>query len=149
MGVFEDGVAVCPEGMLDAGQEDSGRDSAERDSGGGSDQGERSVLYVCPTADQYATIRAAIQAASDGDTIELCCGIPFTGEGNRNIESEGKSLTIRSSCAIADSCVLDCEGRLAPPNSARRAFLFERGDNVLITGLTVYDGKAYAPPDSG
>ena len=42
-----------------------------------------------------ATIAEAIDAATDGDVIELADGV-FTGAGNRNLDFQGKAITLRS-----------------------------------------------------
>ncbi len=44
---------------------------------------------------QPGTIQGAIDLASDGDTIIIGDGI-YTGTGNRDIDFDGKSVTIRS-----------------------------------------------------
>jgi pectin methylesterase-like acyl-CoA thioesterase len=42
----------------------------------------------------FPTIQAAIDAAVDGGIIELTDGT-FTGDGNRDIDYAGKSITVR------------------------------------------------------
>lgn len=54
------------------------------------------VLHVCPdgTGD-YPDLHAAVQAATDGDEIELCDGV-FEGLVNLELDLGPKSLTFRS-----------------------------------------------------
>ncbi len=54
------------------------------------------TLHVCPDgAGDYSDLRTAVEAAADGDVIELCDGT-FSGPGNLEIDLGTKSLTIRS-----------------------------------------------------
>lgn len=86
---------------------------------------------------QYPTIRAAIEAAMDGDTVVLANGV-YTGPDNRLINLTGLDVTIRSVNGAA-TCVIDCE-------SAGNAFFTEYVDNesesVFINGLTLRNGAA-------
>ena len=58
----------------------------------------------------YPTIQAAIDAAVDGDVIELGAGV-FTGVGNRSIQFSGKAVTLRSINGNPQTCVIDAEGQ--------------------------------------
>jgi len=54
------------------------------------------TLHVCPDGSgEYPHLRAAVDAAVDGDVIELCDGV-FEGLDNVEIDTGAKSLTIRS-----------------------------------------------------
>ncbi len=57
----------------------------------------------------FPTIQMAVSAASDFDTILLTDGT-FTGDGNRDITNEGKSLYVISESGDPELCVIDCEG---------------------------------------
>ncbi len=57
----------------------------------------------------FPTIQAAIDAAVNGDTIELTNG-SFTGDGNRDISVVGKAITIRSQSGDPENCIIDCQG---------------------------------------
>jgi predicted outer membrane repeat protein len=81
----------------------------------------------------YANIRAAANAASNGDTIVLA-NATYTGPDNRNIDLDGKSLTIRSASDKPSQCIIDCEH-----NS--RAFSFTDCDKITIEGITVKNGS--------
>jgi len=54
------------------------------------------TLHVCPDGSgDYPHLRAAVEAAGSGDTIELCDGV-FEGLDNVEIDVGAKSLTFRS-----------------------------------------------------
>jgi len=54
---------------------------------------------------QYPTIQAAVDAAVDGDEVHLVPGL-FEGEGNREIDLQGKAITIRSQNLDASEVVV-------------------------------------------
>jgi hypothetical protein len=87
----------------------------------------------------FPTIQAAITACVPGDTILLTDGV-FTGTGNRDIDYQGKGITIRSESGNADACVIDCQ-------HLGRGFLFISREpleailqNITITNGTGQDG---------
>lgn len=83
----------------------------------------------------FPTIQDAIDAASDGDVIELADGI-FTGEGNRDIDYGGKAVTVRSQSGNPESCTIDCE---ADPGHEHRGFYFQSGEGPesVLRGVTL------------
>lgn len=87
----------------------------------------------------FPTIQAAINAVSDGDTIELTNGT-FTGDGNRDINYLGKAITVRSQSGNPDSCVIDCQGSEA---NSHRGFYFHSGEGAesLLEGVTITNGR--------
>jgi hypothetical protein len=91
----------------------------------------------------YPTIQAAIDAAMDGDTIELTDGT-FTGEGNRDIDYLGKAIAVRSQSGNPDVCVIDCEGSAADPH---RGFHFHSGDGPasVLEAVTITGGHHVEP----
>ncbi len=147
-GLFTDGLAVCPSGIEGGGGiEDHGEGGGIE---GGGVFGEETPVarHVCPDlAAPYDAIQTAIDAASYGDTLVLCCDSDFVGAHNRNLTFSQKKLVIRSECDDPSRCVIDCEGREVIPAfpEARRGFVFEAYDSVSVRGLTVYDGHAYHP----
>jgi streptogramin lyase len=72
-----------------------------------------------PVPGQYATIQAAINAASDGDVVIVADGT-YAGAGNKNLDFLGKAITVRSANG-ANVCTIDCEEN-------GRAFHFWRGE---------------------
>ncbi len=93
-----------------------------------------------------ATIQAGIDIAQcyEGDTIIVLPGT-YTGEGNRDLDYDGKAMAIRST-ESADSLdtgptIIDCEGSEEEPH---RGFIFrnfEESDSVL-SGLKIRGGYA-------
>jgi hypothetical protein len=98
------------------------------------------VIRPDGTAD-FPTIQAAIDAATDGDVIELTDGT-FTGEGNRDIDYLGRAITIRSQSGNPEACAIDCEGSETEPH---RGFYFHSGEGLdsILDGVTITHG--YAP----
>jgi len=50
------------------------------------------MIYV---PDNYANIQAALDGATNGDTIIVRDGI-WTGAGNKNLDFDGKAITLQS-----------------------------------------------------
>ena len=82
----------------------------------------------------FPTIQDAIDAALDGDAIELTDGV-FTGAGNREIDYRGKSITVRSQSGDSSACVIDCQ-------QLGRGFHFHSGEDssAVLTGVTITGG---------
>ncbi len=149
MGLFQDGVYACPEGLMAGGQGSgpTGGGGIEPEAGGGIlGPGEYVVFHVCPDS-TLSNLWDAVDAASNGDTLELCCDHPFTGELNRNTEFDGKRLVVRSECDDPTRCIIDCQGRQAGSQEARRAFVIGPAESLGVTvrGVTVFDGLSYDP----
>ncbi len=84
----------------------------------------------------FPTIQAAIDAAVDGDVIELADGI-FRGQGNRNVRLT-EALTIQSSSGDPERCIIDCEGEYSSP--ARGFDISGPSVSRLLKGLTIMHG---------
>lgn len=95
----------------------------------------------------YPTIQAAVDDLWNGCVIELTDGI-FTGEGNRDIDLLGKSITIRSQSGNPLECIMDCEGTSADPH---RGFVYHSGEssNSVIEGIGIVNGFALASSGGG
>lgn len=95
----------------------------------------------------FPTIQAAVSGASDGDIIELADGT-FSGDGNRDVEFLGKSLTVRSQSGNFEDCIIDCEGMPAEPH---RAFFLGNapGSFCEIEGITFQHADAPRTPGFG
>ncbi|MFH1716317.1 MAG: right-handed parallel beta-helix repeat-containing protein [Planctomycetota bacterium] len=92
----------------------------------------------------YATIQAAIDAASSGDIVEVSSGT-YRGSGNRDLDFKGKSITVRSEDGPG-STTIDCGGQ------GHRGFYFHRGEGAssVLRGFTIVNGSVTGntlPPD--
>jgi predicted outer membrane repeat protein len=80
----------------------------------------------------YATIQAAIDAAVNGDIVEVADG-QYSGPGNRDLDFGGRAITVRSASGDPDHCliVLDSAGH--------RGFHFHSGEGAdsVVQGLQV------------
>jgi hypothetical protein len=88
----------------------------------------------------FPTIQAAVDAAVNGDVIELGSGV-FTGDGNRDVDYLGKAITIRSQGGPG-ACVIDCQGSAGEPHRGFYFFLLEGPDSVL-GGVTITHGRSW------
>ena len=84
----------------------------------------------------YPTIQAAIDAASDGDTVAVADGI-HRGEGNKALDFHGKAITVRSLLGEPTSCIIDCE-------YDSRGVLFQSGEgpDSAVIGIKIWQGYA-------
>ncbi len=89
---------------------------------------------------QYPTIRAAINAASNGDEVVVADGI-YTGPDNRNLSFNGKAITVRSENG-PNNCIIDCEGqdRAFNFNSNETSESVLEGFNIRNGGNVTYGG---------
>ncbi len=95
-------------------------------------------LYALPATirvpQDASTIQAAIDAATEGDIVEVARGT-YAGDGNRDIDFRGKGITVRSADG-PDATTIDC--------GVHRGVYFhsgERPDSVL-RGFTIVGGAA-------
>ncbi len=90
------------------------------------------TLYV---PNQYGTIQAALNAASNGDTIMVADGT-YTGANNRGLDFDGKEVTLKSENG-PDGCIIDCQ-------SSDRAIYFcdDEDENTVVDGFTMKNGSA-------
>ena len=105
------------------------------------------IIYVDDDAHaDFDNIQAAIDAAVDGDIIVVGPGT-YTGDGNRDIDYNGKAITVRSidpnDPNIVAATIIDCNGTEEEPH---RGFYFHNSEeaNSIIAGLTITNGYASA-----
>jgi putative cofactor-binding repeat protein len=86
------------------------------------------------------TIQAGIDAASNGDIVLVADGT-YTGTGNRDIDFNGKAITVKSENG-AEFCVIDCE---ADQYDNHRGFYFHHseGKDSVVEGFTIRNGWYY------
>jgi parallel beta-helix repeat protein len=80
----------------------------------------------------YPTIQAAIDAASEGDIVEVSDGI-YTGSGNKNLDFGGKDITLRSKNG-PENCIIGKSG-----HTDGLHFYFHNGEskNAVVDGFTL------------
>jgi len=84
----------------------------------------------------YATIQAAVNAASSGDTI-ICADGTYAGTGNYAIDFGGKNLKLKSESNQPKNCIIDCDGE-------DRGFYFHTAEtsSTIVQGFTIKWGYA-------
>ena len=74
------------------------------------------TLDVCPSGCSYSSIQAAIDAASNGDTIQIAAGTYYEYE----INPSGKAITISGEANKKDGSPASVDSRKAPQSSILR-----------------------------
>ncbi|MFH1107765.1 MAG: S8 family serine peptidase [Planctomycetota bacterium] len=112
------------------------------------------VFYVsddspCPgggsLADPFCKIQDAINATVPGDTVILLPGT-YGGEGNRDLNFHGRSITVRGSDPddpnVVHATIIDCVGS---QSEAHSAFIFDTFENAsaVLRGLTIRNAYGY------
>jgi len=82
----------------------------------------------------YPTIQEGIDAALDGDVVEIADGA-YTGALNKNLDFVGKAITVCGASGDPELCVIDCEGD-------GRGFYFHSGEGAdsTVEGIMVTNG---------
>ena len=85
----------------------------------------------------YATIQAALDAAQDGDIIEVAAGV-YQDNGNTDLDCQGKAITLRGPDG-PDKTIIRCGNQ-----RQQRGFYFHRGESAdcVIEGFTIEQGSA-------
>jgi hypothetical protein len=89
--------------------------------------------YYVP--ENFSAIQAALDAAVNGDTIIVCDGT-YTGAGNKNLDFNGKALTLRSESG-PHNCIIDCIG-----SGSGFFFRGEQDAASVVDGFTILNGGA-------
>ena len=86
-------------------------------------------------AHPFDAIQDAIDDAVNGDIVDVADGA-YTGEGNRNLDPGGRTITIRGASGDPELCIIDCEdeGRGFYIHSAE-------GSSTVIEGFTITNGN--------
>ena len=87
----------------------------------------------------FATIQAAIDAASDGDVITLEAGT-YTGDGNRDVTFRGKAITVKGATGDPNDCIINCQGT---SSNRHLGFKFIDGElaNSVLKNVTITNGS--------
>jgi hypothetical protein len=82
----------------------------------------------------YPTIQEGINSATHGDILLVADGT-YTGAGNKNIDFQGKLITVKSENG-PESTIIDCEG-------SGRGFYFWNGElnGSILEGFTIKNGN--------
>jgi len=91
----------------------------------------------------YPTIQAAINAANDGDVVEvspLATGV-YSGPGNRDIDFMGKAITVKG--LGPEGVTIDCSDTTDIGGVGHRGFYFHRGEThtSVLKGFTIRGGR--------
>ena len=105
------------------------------------------ALYLCLPIATFAaiihvpgdqpTIQAGINAAAEGDTVLVADGT-YTGNGNRDLDFDGKAITLRSANG-PENCIIDIAGTSTEDH---RGFYFHshEGRDSVVQGFTITNG---------
>jgi hypothetical protein len=102
--------------------------------------GPQSVIVEPDGSGDYATIQAALEAASPGSIVELADGV-FTGDGNCDLDFKGKAVTLRSRSGRASACVIQCR----PDRSSSRGIHLHSGEQAgtRVEGVMIANGRMH------
>lgn len=88
----------------------------------------------------FATIQRAIDAASDGDTVEVLPG-HYAGPGNGDLDFRGKAISVRSRNPDDPACVRNTVLDASTAHFVAR-FLHDEGPGTGLAGFTIIGGTS-------
>jgi len=85
----------------------------------------------------YDAIQEGIDAASASDIVLVSDGT-YTGDGNRDLDFNGKAITVQSEIG-PENCIIDCQGSDVENH---RGFYFHMAENQssVVQGFTIQNG---------
>ncbi len=83
----------------------------------------------------FPTIQAGVNEMIDGDVLMLADGV-YRGQGNRDIDLQGKAIGIRSQAGSPIGCIIGCE-------QSGRGFIFQSGEPTQceLRAVTIANGR--------
>jgi hypothetical protein len=104
------------------------------------------MARVIRVPDDQPTIQAGIGAAEEGDQVLVAPGI-YTGDGNRDIDFQGKAIEVASDSGPGMT-IIDCQGSESDPH---RGFYFQHGEGrgSILRGFTIMNGLVYGVGKAG
>lgn len=111
----------------------------------GNDQWDGQAAFWDEVHGPKATIQAGLNAAGNGDVVILASGT-YSGSGNRDLDFQGKALTLRSTdpcdSAIVAATIIDPCGTTSEPH---RGFYFHTQEDAdsIVNGITITNGYAW------
>ena len=99
------------------------------------------IIVKADGSGDYQNIQSAINAAVNGDIIEIQAGT-YTGDGNRDIDFKKKAITVRGATNKALDVIIDCQ---AAGSQSHRGFKFNRGESPssILENLTIKNGNPF------
>lgn len=88
----------------------------------------------------FPTIQDAFDLAAPGSVIELADGI-YSGDGNRDLDFNSTTFTLRSASGNPEQCVIDCGGSFTENHRGIRFNPGAEGPS-LISGIGIRNGYA-------
>jgi subtilisin family serine protease len=89
---------------------------------------------------EYATIQEAVNHSWPGSVVLVADGI-YTGQGNRDIDFQGKTVSVKSENGPSN-CIIDCQ---SSSTDRHCGFYFHNGETLeaIVDGLTIKNGYGY------
>jgi len=105
-------------------------------------------ITACPNSgtgtelDPFCKIQNGINRSADGDTVLVLDGT-YSGDGNRDIDFEGRLITLRSENGPG-TCIINCQGSESDPHRGIWFHSSETGE-AKVEGFTITGGFTPGP----